>query len=72
MKLDKKSNYTSMWEKTLSDNISLMRECAFIKYKDQIIKYERELNYNFIMKKKITSCSFFSSFFCFVRKRINI
>lgn len=32
-----------MWEKTLSDNILLLHECAFIKYKDQIKKYQEEL-----------------------------
>lgn len=43
MKPDKKTNYTTMWEKTLSDDIPLLHECAFIKHKNRIIEYQKEL-----------------------------
>ncbi|XP_060832770.1 uncharacterized protein LOC132916633 [Bombus pascuorum] len=43
MKPDKKTNYTTMWDKTLSDDISLLHECAFIKHKNRITEYQKEL-----------------------------
>lgn len=43
MKPDKKTNYTTMWEKTLSDDILLLHECAFIKHKNRITEYQKEL-----------------------------